>query len=743
MKLKLRIKSLEFILLFVALILSKNVYPQTILKFNKDRFRIMQFTDLHWTSGKEYKEYNDSTVFLMENLIRMEQPDLVIITGDIVISKGALEGWKQIIQPMIHTKTPFAVTFGNHDVEADMSKSQVMEFLKNTPYNMTYDADKDIDGYGNCTLRIGSSDDEKNDNWIIYLFDSHSYPEDKTLGTYDWIKNSQIQWYRQQSKTVTRKNGKIVPSLAFFHIPTPEYEIARHLDYTLGNKSEQVCSPVLNSGLITSFIENKDVMGTFVGHDHNNDYIVAPEGKICLAYGRKTGYVSAYKEILERGARVIDLYENERRFDTYIRTLSGKFFDYTFEQKLTADNYPTSQGTFIHDHLVANWNDAQWQKELKALKEAGMQYLIFGPTLHTGKDNVIKSPYPSNLTTKKNAEKDLVEMCLRNTQKAGLKVFLGLNFHERWWEGNYDEDWLLQQMEIGNRVADELIEKYKKRYGKTMYGWYWVWEVANIDQLSQKEYKDALVNALNINLKHLHAVSPDMPFMLCPFMNYRIGTAKEYAQLWEYVFSKAHFQSGDIFAPQDCVGAGGLNKEMIPEWFGELNHAVNTKPGLLFWSDAETFDQQFWVPAPLNRFVEQMRLASPYVSKIITFAYSHYYSPNIVNEQYHKAYLQYFKNGQLPDILPPPAVSEIIVKTEREDTYLEWKAPDDTSTITGYYIYRDGELIGNRPLDSKNKYKNEFIDKKSMKGRKHLYEISAYNCMGGESAKLNAQDATN
>ena len=404
----------------------------------------MQFTDLHWLKGNAK---NDSTIYLMEMLISSEQPDLVVLTGDIVVSDGALEGWRDVKRPMVNTRTPFAVTFGNHDVETDMDKSQIMEFLKNRPYNLTRDACELVDGNGNCTLSIASSKDERSDNWLIYLFDSHSYPSRKSLGSYDWIKNSQIQWYREQSEATRVKNNMIVPSLAFFHIPTPEYEVVRHLDYILGNHSEKVCSPELNSGLIAAFIENQDVVGTFVGHDHNNDYIVAPRGEICLAYGRKTGFVSAYDEILERGARVIDLHENEKRFDTYIVTLKGKSFHYSFEQKLSAENYPIPRGTFIQDHLVANWSDDQWQEELKALKEAGMQYLVFGPALHTGKNDISRSLYPSRLIkNQKTSDPDLVERCLRNAQKAGFNVFLGLNFHERWWSGDGYEEWLYRQM---------------------------------------------------------------------------------------------------------------------------------------------------------------------------------------------------------------------------------------------------------------------------------------------------------
>ena len=65
-----------------------------------------------------------------------------------------------------------------------------------------------------------------------------------------------------------------------------------------------------------------DVMGTFVGHDHNNDYAIMYKN-ILLAYGRYTGGNTVYND-LPNGCRVIVLKENERRFDSYIRLANGK-----------------------------------------------------------------------------------------------------------------------------------------------------------------------------------------------------------------------------------------------------------------------------------------------------------------------------------------------------------------------------------------------------------------------------------
>lgn len=304
---------------------------QTSLQFKNHQFKIVQFTDLHLINGKDFAEKNDSTYNLMRVVINEEKPDFVIITGDIVVSGGAAQLWKEVIQPMTEARVPFAITFGNHDTEADVSKPDVLKILKQNKYNRTFNADEKIAGTGNYSLPVFSSDG-KTMPWAIYLFDSHAYTNDSTLGYYDWIKNDQVQWYRKQSAAYAKKERKPVSALAFFHIPIPEFEYVRNQKTTVGSTVEPVCSPFLNSGLFSSFVEMGDVAGAFVGHDHNDDYVGQLAG-VCLGYGRKTGYASAYEEVLTRGARVIELDENGKKFDTYIRTLDGVYHNSSFNRK--------------------------------------------------------------------------------------------------------------------------------------------------------------------------------------------------------------------------------------------------------------------------------------------------------------------------------------------------------------------------------------------------------------------------
>lgn len=321
---------------FLSLVvLNMQVFAQKkVLKFHDGKFKIVQFTDLHWIADAQHAVPNDSTIRLMKYIITTEKPDLVVFTGDVVVSANAAQAWKEVTQPMADLKVPFAVAFGNHDTETDITKQKALEIIETNPYNVTYNAGKNIDGVGNCSLPLKSSDGKTN-KWVIYMFDSHAYAHepDTLIKGYDWIKNSQIQWYRNQSASFTKaNNGNALPSLAFFHIPTPEFEYVRHLSSTVGNVGESVCAPYFNSGLFTSFVEMRDVLGIFVGHDHNDDF-TGTAANICLGYGRKTGYNAAYHEILERGGKVIELYENDKKLDTYIRTLSGKYFDYTFKRQ--------------------------------------------------------------------------------------------------------------------------------------------------------------------------------------------------------------------------------------------------------------------------------------------------------------------------------------------------------------------------------------------------------------------------
>lgn len=304
------------IILFITVCLSfaEGESPKATLKFNTNgKFKIIQFTDLHYQVDS-YR--SDSMLVMMKKVVASEKPDLIMLTGDVVCSKNTARAWATFSKTMADMKTPWAAIMGNHDQEYELTKPEIMKAIVGLPYNLTENGPQNITGNGNYVLQVKSSATNKTAA-VLYCLDSGTgfHPKGE-LGSYHWIGLSQINWYVAQSEKFTKANGNNpLPALAFFHIPLPEYKEVLGKGTTIGSQIETVCSPDLNSGLYTAMYEAKDVMGIFVGHDHNNNYIGCLRG-IALAYGESTGR-QCYGTV-GKGARVIELYEGQRKFDTWI-----------------------------------------------------------------------------------------------------------------------------------------------------------------------------------------------------------------------------------------------------------------------------------------------------------------------------------------------------------------------------------------------------------------------------------------
>ena len=412
---------------------------------------------------------------------------------------------------------------------------------------------------------------------------------------------------------------------------------------------------------------------------------------------------------------------------------------------LSKSSWPTADGTFIQAFLVKDWSDDKWLSELQYLKDVGMHYVILQTTADRSNGGKLMTIYPTSLTGCEmyDGYYDVVDACLRNAKKMGFKVFLGLNFDNGWWKKYaWDPVWLYDRMEEGNLIADELYDLYHKKYSSTFYGWYWPWEIDNLN-FKWSGTQKAVANAININLQHLQTTNRRLPFMISPFMNSRYGSFVEYKNIWTNILANTDLGSGDILCPQDSVGTGGVSTNAVSDWFSSLRQAVNTRPGLLLWSDAEIFDHENLNSTTLDRFIMQLKDVQPYVDNIVTFAYSHYYSPNISGYGFHSSYLYYVMNGMLESTTPESPSNLKKEQLKNGDISLTWNAPKDYSKLCGYLIYRDGKLleriqvqraltgiIGQIPSAS-------FIDKSKNKSITCKYDVKTYDFSGSISLEVN------
>lgn len=331
-------KKLSFILSFLFVLLISAFGQETALQFNKKgTFKIVQFTDLHVDMRTD--KYLQ-TLETMKSVLEQEKPDFVILTGDLLWAAPAKNALLELAKPVVDANVPWTVAFGNHDVEFDMTKEEIWELYKTLP-GFVGDVGN-VSGVGNNVFPILSSDGKGKLISAIFTLDSHSDSKNRVLyGSYDWMKYDQVAWYRSESDRLAEiHGGKPVPSIMFFHIPIPEFHpMADNEAELVGDKEEGVSDSHINSGLFASMVDKENIMGAFVGHDHDNNY-VGLHKNIALGYGQVTG-ADAYGD-LERGGRVIELYENKpNTFKTWITTPTTQKHPFYYPSGLGEPNEET------------------------------------------------------------------------------------------------------------------------------------------------------------------------------------------------------------------------------------------------------------------------------------------------------------------------------------------------------------------------------------------------------------------
>lgn len=420
-------------------------------------------------------------------------------------------------------------------------------------------------------------------------------------------------------------------------------------------------------------------------------------------------------------------------------------------------------GSFVQGWLAASFTDAQWTAEFKNLTAAGIKHLIVQTTLDetshpignaqpTYSPTDMRSLYPSNIPgvayrgPTPGASVSPVESILKHAQANGIKVFLGLNLYGLAWFYDFntrpfitDSIWTTAEASRGNAVADELLSLYKAKYPDAMHGWYWPWEIDNSQPFTFASTQGVIEKMLNTNLDHLALKNDAMPVMISPFFNAALGTPAAYGAVWKAILAGlTHFGVNDILAPQDGVGADHVKITDLALWFSALKAAVATKAGVSLWANTETFQTvgSQLVSAPLSRVASQVKAVAPVVSNVVSFSYSHYDSPSVVNPAFHKAWLAYKQTGALATT-PPPAPTGLTAVKQGINVVLTWTANTNSSGDCGFLIARKGVQIGRIEIPPKARAagaKITFTDTTAT-GSHNLYEVTAFDVLGNFSAK--------
>jgi len=252
----------------------------------KDDFRILQLCDIH-LSNKDNRELQYR---FLDLTIAEANADLIILDGDsFTFADKAVT--KELFSFIDSYNVPWAIVLGNHDEQCYFSIDWLTAYLNNYGSNCLFIDKQDDDIFGNSNYAINLMDGDSI-RYQIILMDSNRYNYGSYIG-YDYIKQNQIDWYeRIIDYTTDQNNGQTVDSIAFFHIPFPEFQDAWDeaqkgnpdaiLEY--GNMGENCSVPKENSGIFDKMLELGSTKGVFVAHDHLNDFRIKYKG-VYLCYG--------------------------------------------------------------------------------------------------------------------------------------------------------------------------------------------------------------------------------------------------------------------------------------------------------------------------------------------------------------------------------------------------------------------------------------------------------------------------
>ena len=298
---------------------------------NEDDFKILQITDVHLGGGIISYDKDIKALKAVYKLIEYTKPDLVIVTGDLTFPVGIMSfsfnntaPVEQFAAFMRNTGVPWAFTYGNHDTEsmAIGSKSELNDLYKSLswktsrnllyPYTQPILNGEKITGRNNQLIEIRNSDGTLNQ--ALFLIDSNAY-SGKGFNKYDYIRDDQVEWYEKEILRLNEEEGRIIPSLVFFHIPLQEYKEAYNLykegssevKYYFGDIDAKISPGNHPSELFDTAVRLQSSKAFFCGHDHYNNISLEYKG-ILLTYGMSIDYLAMpgiARKSKQRGATLI------------------------------------------------------------------------------------------------------------------------------------------------------------------------------------------------------------------------------------------------------------------------------------------------------------------------------------------------------------------------------------------------------------------------------------------------------
>lgn len=252
---------------------------ERLISSDSDSITLLQITDIQTKDLIECGMAYPTVKYLVEK----HRPDMIVLTGDNISNGATTEVLSAMIDLFDSFELPWALVLGNHDRDSDVPLDKMCKALEKSEYCIFNTGYLD-DRYGNYYYNV-----ELNGETVRSLI----FMDSERSG----FTEKQVEWYRNTIRSIADSEGKVVPSIAFFHIPIQETVDANELyavDPSVGSGEtrEEICTQDKNS-FFEAVKELGSTDGLFYGHDHVNNSIVEYEG-VLFCYGMKSAMTVTY-----------------------------------------------------------------------------------------------------------------------------------------------------------------------------------------------------------------------------------------------------------------------------------------------------------------------------------------------------------------------------------------------------------------------------------------------------------------